>query len=355
MSKRNITAVVLGLLLFVGGTVGFLVFAQLINPPTTEVVVAVVDIPSGTTLTEEMLAVDNVHVSPKVLNGLVRKSELSQFVGSTVVEPVGQYEFLRKAAVAAAGNPASAQRVALALSDPNLVAMVVPVKPETAPPSIVEGDYVDLSFGVPSNASFGSSMEVEPTPDTLGSQFFQPFEATPVFVEATDQPTAVPESPLLMPVAKTIVSNAKVLALIHEERVVATSSLSDSNRNDQGTAVVKGKLIGLVVAVPREAQELLQFAIDNGVVRVSVLSAAVQPGDTHQPTLGMTWNDLVALMKMDRQAALANGLPDKVIGPGAAAIEATRQPVAPEAATGNTDLPTNGGDPAAQPTQTPQP
>src|SRR3990172_1485035 len=191
MSKRNITAVVLGLLLFVGGTAGFLVFAQLINPPTTEVVVAVVDIPPGTTLTEAMLAVDNVHVSPKVLNGLVRKSELSQFIGSTVVEPVSQYEFLRKAAVAAAGNPASAQRVALALSDPNLVAMVVPVKPETAPPSIVEGDYVDLSFGVPSNASFGSSMEVEPTPDTLGSQFFQPFEATPVFVEATDQPTAV--------------------------------------------------------------------------------------------------------------------------------------------------------------------
>jgi hypothetical protein len=198
-------------------------------------------------------------------------------------------------------------------------------------------------------------MDVETTPEALTGQFFQPFQATPAPLEPGLQPTPAPELLLIMPVAKTIVSNAKILALIHEERAVPTSNLSDSNRNEQRTVIVKGKLIGLVVAIPREAQELLQFAIDNGVVRVSVLSAAAQPGDTHEPTLGMTWNDLVALMKMDRQAALANGLPDDVIGPGAAAIEATRQPVTPEVGVGNTGLTTNGGVPTAQPTQTPQP
>jgi hypothetical protein len=67
----------------------------------------------------------------------------------------------------------------------------------------------------------------------------------------------------------------------------------------------------------------------------------------------MTWNDLVALMKMDREAALANGLPEEVIGPGAAAIEATRQPVAPEAAGVNADATANGEDPASQPTTRP--
>ncbi len=39
------------------------------------------------------------------------------------------------------------------------------------------------------------------------------------------------------------------------------------------TVTVPGKVITLVIAIPREAQELLQFAIDNGMVRVALLSA----------------------------------------------------------------------------------
>jgi hypothetical protein len=80
------------------------------------------------------------------------------------------------------------------------------------------------------------------------------------------------------------------------------------------------------VAVPREAQELVQFAIDNGSVRVALLSAQIAQGDaaSRQPTLGMTWNDLVSLMRMEREAALATATPPSVLGPGAFALEATR-------------------------------
>jgi hypothetical protein len=352
MSKRNVTAIVLGFLLFVGGVVGFLVFAQLINPPTTEVVVAVVDIPAGTKLTEQMLAVDNVHVNSKVLSAIVRQSEMSQFVGSTVVEPIGQYQFVPKSALATDGNPASDRRVALALSDPSLVAMVVPVSPETAPDSIVEGDHVDLSFGVPSNTNFGDPMEKNATPVAFSGQFLQSDLTTPEPLAGTPPASPTAPAPLLMPVAKTIVSYAKVLALIHEQNQVASgNSISSSgSQNGADVVVVPGKLIGLVVAVPRQAQEVVQFAIDNGVVRVSVLSAAVQPGDTHQPTLGMTWNDLVALMSMDRQQALANGLPTEMYGPGAAAIQATLQPTPENTTTAN---PSSTRGAAVSPTQLP--
>jgi len=145
-------------------------------------------------------------------------------------------------------------------------------------------------------------------------------------VEVESTPTPTPEPLLMLPVAKTIVSHAQVLAVVHEERTTLASD---------GTQVTTpGEIIGLVVAVPRAAQELLEFAIDNGQVRVALLSARLD-GDTsagaHRPTLGMTWNDLVALIRMERERSLASGLPAEVIGPGAYAVEATRS-VATQAA-----------------------
>jgi hypothetical protein len=121
-------------------------------------------------------------------------------------------------------------------------------------------------------------------------------------------------------VAKTIVRQAKILAVVREQ---LTQQAQASGQAVNVT--VPGKMLAIVVAVPREAQELMQFAIDNGNVRVSLLSAQVSadaPG--RQPSLGMTWNDLVSLMRMDRDAALATAMPGDVIGPGAYAIEATR-------------------------------
>ncbi len=323
MNKRNATVVILATVLMIGSVVGILVIGQVINPPTVPVVVAVVDIPAGTVLTQDLVAVDNVQMNPKVLSAMIRESELANFIGGAVIQPVSRYEPLLKSAVSADGNSASARRVALALSDPKLVAMVVPVSQETSPDAIVEGDYVDLGFGAGSNTAFGKRLSTvsteEPFAPSLGGLIQQPspipLEAT---VEATSTPT--PEPLLVLPVAKTIVSHAKVLSVIREERTVTTGG-QIVGQGEPRTAVVKGKIIGIVVAIPREAQELIQFAIDNGVVRVSVLSAEAASSDV---SLGMTWNDLVALVRMDREEALAAGLPAEVIGPGAFAVEATR-------------------------------
>lgn len=334
--RRNAAVILLATVLMAVGFLGVLFIGQLVNPPTVPIAVAVVDIPAGTTLTQAMVAIDAVKMNPKVITALVRESELEQFIGSTVVEPIYVYQPLRKSAISAEGNPASVNRLALGLSDPGLVAMVVPVSVETAPGAIVEGDYVDLTFGVGANTTFGERLTTEATPDPFASGFTGGFPngfagvATPPGIgpevalsldDTAITPTPSQEPLLVLPVAKTIVSNAKVLAVIRDER---TETVQDEG--GVKTVRVPDKVIAIVVAIPREAQELVQFAIDNGTVRVSLLSARLDeaaPGE-RRPSLGMTWNDLVSIVRMERDAVLAQGLPTVVIGPGAYAIESTR-------------------------------
>jgi len=325
IKKRNAPLIVLGVAVLVVVFIGILFAGQIFNPPPVSVAIAVVDIPAGTVLTRDMVAMDSVHMNAKVIGGLVREGDMDTFVGGTIVEPVHKYQPLPKAAISAEGNPAAANRLALGLSDPNLVGMVVPVNQATSPEAIVEGDYVDLNFGVNSSTQFGAMLTTKPTESPFGSsQSFGP-AAGPTALPPTElaATTPTPEPLLMLPVAKTIVSDAKVMAVIREEK---TSTVQDTSDSQLRTVSVPGKIIALVVAIPREAQELLQFAIDNGSVRVAVLSAKVTEttsGD-HKPTLGMTWNDLVSLVRMDRDAVLATGVPANVMGPGANAIEATR-------------------------------
>lgn len=355
MSQRNATVIVLGLVLMVGGFLGVLFIGQVINPPPVAVAVALVDIPAGATLTREMVALDSVHVDEKVLAGLVREEELALFVGGTAIQPIHAFQPLPKAALSAENNPAAARRSALALSDPRLVAMVVPVTPGTAPEAIVEGDFVDLNFGVGSATSYGGRLTTAPTPEPFALGYTPLVEATPV-LETTAAPTPTPtvEPLLLLPVSKTVVRHARVLAVIREER---TTTVQNEGEAAPRTVVVKGKAIALVVAVPREAQELLGFAIDNGTVRVALLAAGVaEPKDgDRQPTLGMTWNDLVALVRMERDQALTAGLPTEVLGPGAFAVEATRLAQTQAAVTATRGAATPTSAPSATAFATPAP
>ena len=333
MKARNLTVVFIGIVLMAASILGVVFVGQIINPPATAMAVAIVEIPAGAVISKDMVRTDNVQINPKVAASHVREAELGQFVGSVAVEPIHQYSYLPKSALSKADNPAAGRRLALALADPGLVAMVVPVDEKTAPDAIVEGDAVDLDFGALGDRTGGGTLTTRPTdaPDlSLGYSAGpgQPMplpigtlELTPLSgAQAAATPT--PEPLLMLPVAKTIVSQAKVLAVVRDVR---TETQVDAKGQAQ-TVATPGKLLALVVAVPREAQELVQFAIDNGSVRVALLSAQIMSSDpaTRKPTLGMTWNDLVSLMRMEREAALATATPANVLGPGAYALEATR-------------------------------
>ncbi len=327
MKKFNIPVIVISLVLMALSVTGFLVAGQFLNPPGARIVVAVVEIPAGTVLTSDMVRVDTVQGNAKVTASHVQERELDQFIGAVAVEPIHKYSYISKSALSVEGNPAANNRLALALSDKAFVAMVVPVSPETAPDAMVEGDRVDLNFGTNGDRSNGEKLTTRPTAQPGLSQIYDysPIAASSAGTPAatgTPTPTPTPDGePLLvLPVAKTIVSQAKILAVVREQ-VTQQTTVSGEAVN----VTVPGKMLAIVVAVPREAQELMQFAIDNGNVRVSLLSAQVS-GDASErhPSLGMTWNDLVSLMRMDRDAALATAMPGEVMGPGAYAIEATR-------------------------------
>lgn len=319
--------VTIGALLSIGAVVGVLFFGQIVNPPSVRIVVALAEIPAGTLLTRDLVAIDAMQLDPKVRQAHLTEAELPLYLNHVVVEQIHAYQPVAKAAISAEENPAAANRLALALTDPGLVAMVIPVSLETAPDAIRAGDYVDVVFGTRPASDYGERMSTEPTatPGYFNDLAFSPETAVNAEGPLARAATAVPtiEPLLLMPVAKTLVSEAKVLTVIREEK--SQTRTDESGRTV--TVAVPGNLIGLVVVVPREAQELVQFAIDNGSVRISLLSAQLQPGDPRdrQPTLGMTYNDLVALVRMDRERLLATALPDPVIGPGAYAVESRLQ------------------------------
>lgn len=307
-------SVILGLVLTAGAIVGVVALGSLVNPPRQRVVIANTLIEPGAVLDPAMLSVVDVEITDAVVGTLIREAEVTQYLGHPVVAPLYPNEPIRKSAISLAGNPASAYRMSLAMTDPDLVAMPVPVSVTTAPNTLQIGDRVDIVFGA-SAADFGHPLLPEATAAPL---IMLPGEGLPgggtsVSATVTSVPVAVGD-PLYGPLTKLVVTGAAVLDIVRE---TSQSQTTDA----QGRIVtvnVPGAMQAILVLVPRRAQELLQFAIDNGTVRVSLLSAQVQGTDHREPSLGVVYNDLVALIELDRQHALEQGLPTDILGPGAA-------------------------------------
>ncbi len=283
--------------------------------------VAKVDIPAGTVISRDMVGLDEQRVNPVVADVLFQGKDESHLVGKVAVQTIFQYQPIPIAAVSFEDNPAAESRLSLTLTDPAVVAMVVPVDKETSPSKIVPGDYVDLNFGVGSAQFLAGQLSTAPTPFP-----FQPLPGVfvtqpPLPLPPTLTPTAEPR--LTLPVAKTIVHAARVLSVIYDE--APNPAYAGPTSGESPT--IRGDIVGIVVTVPREAEELVHFGAVNGSLRVALLAPgadwAAEANEPRKPSLGMSWDDFVALMRLDREAALATAFPTEIDGPGAAAIEAT--------------------------------
>ena len=178
----------IGLILFVAAFVVILVAGRIFNPPPYRIVIALQDVPPYTVLTREMLAVDEQTMNPRVASRLVHEAEIDSYVGSLVIETVHAGEPLRRNSVVMPDNPAAAHRLSLALSDPDLVAAVVPVNPKIIPDNVTAGDYVNVTLGVAGNVS-----QLTPT-DWSGTANSTAWGAPPADVAT---PTPVPLTPTL--------------------------------------------------------------------------------------------------------------------------------------------------------------
>ena len=348
----------IGLVLVLAAFVAFFLVANILNPPPTRILVASRDIAAGEALSPALAELAEVALPQSAL--FVREADLAEYEGAVFVEAVHQDEPLHKASLVLAGNPAAAGRSALALDDPNLVAFVIPVSPETAPGGLQVGDRVDLTLGVGSATFLSGVLASVPTPDPFeprevfvggqvtvdGQQFLTPVVPSGAFLptpEATPTPRQTEPALVSLPIAKTLVRSARVLEVVYKRspNPAFTGSESDS-------AYLRGDVQAIVVAIPRGAQEVVTFALANGQVRVSVRSPLAN-SDADEPTMGMSWDDLVAFFYAERALGLsAIDGQTVLLGPGASALWPTQLALMQPTATA-TQLPTT------TPTPTPVP
>jgi len=320
-------------LLAVGAFVAYVLLGGVLNPPPYEVVVAIKDIPPYTVIAKDMLAVDSEMMAGTVARQMVLKAELDQYLGGMAVEHIHPGEHLRKSAIVVQDNPAAARRLALLLDDPDEAVVVIPVSPETCPEAIAPDDYVDLlvSFGPGIQARGGqpvSEMLAIPTPPppptptptatpTAGpvvTEITPTLEATPALTEpalvfsptVAITPTLPPlleiqPEEMTLPITKITVQKCRVLAV---RRARVANPGYGMGGAESAAAFLEGDIQAAVVLVPRESVELLTFAIDNGVIRLALLSVLAGQEEEQEPTMGVAWNDVLAFIVRERRKAM---------------------------------------------------
>lgn len=309
----------IGILLALGAFIGYVLLGNFLAPPPALVVVALRDIPPYTPLDANMLGVDSQHLNNQVLATLVQKNELDEYIGGFVTSPIFGGEPLRKSAVVMQGNPLASRRLALALTDPNRVAAVIPVDAKTSPSQIVTGDYVDLVISMaPGNLTtnnsnnfgelltgqnnnqvnfdFGPSAVITPTQNTSSLLLASGIISAPLSGDIMN-----------LPVTKAIIRSVPVLAVSFEQSPnpsYASAGFGEDSNAPPQPAYIEGEINSLTVSIPRNSAELLNFGIDNG--KVHVLLLPVQQGQSefiaqqNHSTLGVSWNDVLAFMIRER-------------------------------------------------------
>lgn len=330
----------IGLLLAIAAFVGFLMLGGMMAPPPYSVVVAIQDVPAFSTLDPSALGVDAQRINSQVAHTLILREEIDQYVGGFVLENIRAGEPLRKSAIVAPGNPQALNRLSLVMTEPDKVAMVIPVDAKTAPGQIAPGDWVDLVIGLaPGNISAGSSSTFSNllAPPTSVSPIV-PFGPTPPgSLRSLPTPTPVPSPSNLTPTSgsvgagemnlpadKVVIQNVAVLAVRFQQvpNPAFTGSgagfgQSQPSQTTAQTAYIQGDIQSVTALLPRSSVELVTFGTDNG--RVHLVLLPVRTGQAangaQSPTFGVTFNDVLAWMMRERSLASAGQTQPSQIAP----------------------------------------
>lgn len=338
----------LGLLMAVMAFVAFLFLGRIFNPPPTHVVVLTRDVPRYGKITRDVLGVDDQVLHPDIAQAYVLEEEVDAYLGAVAIEPLYQGDPLTKARLISGDQAVGLSRLALRLDQRNQVAMVIPVDPKTCPPGVAPGDHVnvELSLGQvreQAAASGGVYGMATPTPAVAAGQ---PITVTRTITTGEHMTATVPWSTDagLLPLAKAVLQHLPVLDVVRERE--SNPQYGMEGGAEAQPAYVEGDVIGLVVAVPRDAQEILAFAIDNGTVRIALVSPLALENPGPGATLGTTWEDIQAYVRAERLRAL--GLPPSGVPLAPTVITGV---ISPTATAGTT--PTPVGSPVPSPTATP--
>jgi hypothetical protein len=350
----------IGLILFIAAFGVILVAGSIFNPPPYRIVIALESIPPYTTLTRDMLAVDEQTMNQRVASRLVHEAEIEVYLGGMVIETIHAGEPLRRNAVVTADNPAAVSRLSLALTDPDMIAAVIPVSSKIIPDNVSVGDYVNVTMGLAGNvASMASSSGsaspwgappslTTPTPTPALTSTLPPTSTLLVSPSPLPLDGEVPE--VAPPLDKIVLPHLQVIDVTREKVANPNYGMTFGQEGAQEPPFLEGNLESITLLVPKAAEELLYFAVDNGTLHISVVPhAAVLEGAS--PSTGVLWEDVVRFFQEERLHALGvvTDTAISTVSPVSPTATITGTPALPVPAT---PVPAPGAEEGALPTPT---
>jgi hypothetical protein len=280
----------LGLILAAGAFVGVLLIGQATQPQLYDVAVVVKEIPAFTTLTPDLFATDSQSVSAAVADKYVLAGELPELMAANAVtvDNLRPGQPLLREQIASGAKAEGVSRLSVALRDPSLVIVSVPVVPNSLP-AVSPGDVIALFYasGNVQAQTIATATITGPTPTP-----------TPHPIGVVSE-TLVVTTELQLPLAKWI-ANGVVYKSNH---ALVENPNYGAPGKDNEPRYIEGDVQSLDVVVRRDVAEWVAFALANGKVQVGVLPAVTRPeveqGDL-KPSAGVTWSDFEQRFFADR-------------------------------------------------------
>jgi len=280
----------LGLILAAGAFVGVLLIGQATQPQLYDVAVVVKEIPAFTTLTPDLFATDSQSVSAAVADKYVLAGELPELMAANAVtvDNLRPGQPLLREQIASGAKAEGVSRLSVALRDPSLVIVSVPVAPNSLP-AVSPGDVIALFYasGNVQAQTIATATITGPTPTP-----------TPHPIGVVSE-TLVVTTELQLPLAKWI-ANGVVYKSNH---ALVENPNYGAPGKDNEPRYIEGDVQSLDVVVRRDVAEWVAFALANGKVQVGVLPAVTRPeveqGDL-KPSAGVTWSDFEKRFFADR-------------------------------------------------------
>jgi hypothetical protein len=287
----------LGIVLAVAAFAGVILLGNLSRPPTYQVAVVVAEVAPFSPLSPDQVQIDAQSLSAAVAGKYVLADEWEAMLAAGPVVAVEQLypgQPLMREVLATGENALRVRRLSVALTDPELVIINVPLDPQQVP-AVYGGDAVALYF---------SAGQIQAR--TLVSDVVSPAEAPsagpplpagPVMAARTEAVTQTVE--LELPLTKRL-TEGLVYRLNREQQENPNYGAPGM---EQEPRYVEGQVVSMDVVVHQDAAEWVAFALAHGKVQVGVLPAVAIPqlqGGTLPSSPGATWSDLEALFFAQR-------------------------------------------------------
>ncbi|HNT73499.1 MAG TPA: hypothetical protein PKH77_00630 [Anaerolineae bacterium] len=328
--KRSIQFI-LGLILAGLAFVGVVAFGFLMRPTTYDVAVVMADVPPYTQMTAEMVAVDTQSVSGAIADKYILAEEWQAMLAAgmvVAVEPLHTGEPLLRETIATGENAYKVRRLAVALTDPDLTVLAVPVDADTMP-AIYAGDAVALFF------SAGQLQVQEITTDVItvlpATVNAPPVLQQPIIREQAEAFTDTAR--LRLPLTKRI---AEGLVYRLNRELIENPNYGAAGAENE-PQYVEGAVTSIDVVVHVDVAEWVAYALAHGKVQLGVLPAVAIPqlqAGTLTESQGVTWSDVEEMFFAPRMQELQAEQQKALEGhqPTAATAQPVTPMVTPEAA-----------------------